>query len=97
MLTACYLLNRVPNKSRAVVRLPYLNLKTLGERGIECIFVGYAEYSKAFRLCLVPRPSLRITNGPNDIGGSVIPEEVTEEVVQQPESEVRKSKRNRTL
>lgn len=66
MLTACYLLNRVPNKRnkvtpyelwtkkkpnlnylriwgcRAVVRLPDPKLKTLGERGIECIFVGYA-------------------------------------------------------
>ncbi|GJV55264.1 zinc finger, CCHC-type containing protein [Tanacetum coccineum] len=30
----------------AVVRLPDPKLKTLGERGIECIFVGYAEHSK---------------------------------------------------
>ncbi|GJZ04429.1 zinc finger, CCHC-type containing protein [Tanacetum coccineum] len=30
------------------VRLPNQKLKTLGERGIECIFVGYAEHSKAF-------------------------------------------------
>ncbi|GJV14737.1 zinc finger, CCHC-type containing protein [Tanacetum coccineum] len=45
MLTTCYLLNRVPAK---IVRLPDLKLKTLGERGIECIFVGYAEHSKAF-------------------------------------------------
>ncbi|GJS66642.1 zinc finger, CCHC-type containing protein [Tanacetum coccineum] len=99
MLTACYLLNRVPNKRnkitlyelwtkrkpnlnylrvwgcRAVVRLPDQKLKTLGERRIECIFVGYAEHSKAF----------------------MVPEEVTEEVVaQQPEPELRKSKRNRT-
>nr|GEV83167.1 zinc finger, CCHC-type [Tanacetum cinerariifolium] len=73
MLTACYLLNRVPNKKnkithyelwtkkkpninylrvwgfRAAVRLPNPKLKTLGERGIECIFVGYAEHSKAYR------------------------------------------------
>ncbi|GJU04840.1 zinc finger, CCHC-type containing protein [Tanacetum coccineum] len=147
MLTACYLLNRVPNKRnmitpyelwtkrkpnlnylrvwgcRAVVRLPDPKLKTLGERGIECIFVGYAEHSKAFRFYViepnesvsinsiiesrdaifdenrfssVPRPSLRIPNGTEDIGGSVVPEEVTEEVVQQPEPELRKSKRNRT-
>ncbi|GKB46828.1 zinc finger, CCHC-type containing protein [Tanacetum coccineum] len=143
MLTACYLLNRVPNKRnmitpyelwtkrkpnlnylrvwgcRAVVRLPDPKLKTLGERGIECIFVGYAEHSKAFRFYViepndsvsinsiiesrdaifdenrfssVPRPSLRIPNGTEDIGGSVVPEEV----VQQPEPELRKSKRNRT-
>ncbi|GJZ13448.1 zinc finger, CCHC-type containing protein [Tanacetum coccineum] len=95
----------------------------LGERGIECIFVGYAEHSKAFRFYViepndsvlinsiiesrdaifdenrfssVPRPSLRIPNGTEDIGGSVVPKEVTEEVVQQPEPELRKSKRNRT-
>nr|GEW25565.1 zinc finger, CCHC-type [Tanacetum cinerariifolium] len=34
---------------RAVVRLPDPKLKTLGERGIECIFVGYVEHSEAFR------------------------------------------------
>ncbi|GKF44632.1 hypothetical protein Tco_0131184 [Tanacetum coccineum] len=50
-------------------------LKTLGERGIECIFVGYVEHFKAFR------PSLRIPNGTEYIGGLVVPEEV----VQQPE------------
>ncbi|GJU10806.1 retrovirus-related pol polyprotein from transposon TNT 1-94 [Tanacetum coccineum] len=33
---------------KAFVRLPDLKLKTLGERGIECIFVEYGEYSKAF-------------------------------------------------
>ncbi|GKE55413.1 zinc finger, CCHC-type containing protein, partial [Tanacetum coccineum] len=33
---------------RTVVKLPDPKLKTLGERGIECIFVGYAEHSKAF-------------------------------------------------
>ncbi|GJS90724.1 putative ribonuclease H-like domain-containing protein [Tanacetum coccineum] len=110
-------------KGWAVVRLPDPKLKTLGERGIECIFVGYAEHSKAFRFYViepndsvsinsiiesrdaifdenrfssVPRPSLRIPNGTEDIGGSVVPKEVTEEVVQQPEPELRKSKRNRT-
>ncbi|GKB27147.1 zinc finger, CCHC-type containing protein [Tanacetum coccineum] len=57
---------------RAVVRLHDLKLKTLGERGIECIFVGYAEHSKAIRFSLVPRPSLRIPNGTDDIGGSVV-------------------------
>ncbi|GJT91946.1 zinc finger, CCHC-type containing protein [Tanacetum coccineum] len=74
ILTACYLLNSVPNKRsritpyklwskrkpnlnylrvwgcRVVVRLPDLKLKTLGEKGIECIFVGYAEHLKAFRI-----------------------------------------------
>ncbi|GJZ25882.1 zinc finger, CCHC-type containing protein [Tanacetum coccineum] len=85
MLTACYLLNRVPNKRnritpyelwtkrkpnlnylrvwgcRAVVRLPDPKLKTLGERGIECIFVGYAEHSKAFRFYVIePNDSVAI-------------------------------------
>ncbi|GJU47592.1 zinc finger, CCHC-type containing protein [Tanacetum coccineum] len=79
----------------AVVRLPDPKLKTLGERGIECIFVGYAKHSKAFRFYViepnksvlinsiiesmdaifdenrfysVPKPSLRIPNGTEDIG-----------------------------
>ncbi|GJW38161.1 zinc finger, CCHC-type containing protein [Tanacetum coccineum] len=108
----------------AVVRLPVPKLKTLGERGIECIFVGYAEHSKAFRFYViepnesvlinyiiesmyeifdenrfssVPRPILRIPNRTKDIGGLVVPQEVTEEVVtQQPEPDLRKGKRNRT-
>nr|GEU39468.1 zinc finger, CCHC-type [Tanacetum cinerariifolium] len=41
--------NEVLEGYRAVVRLVDPKLKTLGERGIECIFVGYAEHSKAFR------------------------------------------------
>ncbi|GKE59061.1 zinc finger, CCHC-type containing protein, partial [Tanacetum coccineum] len=108
---------------QAVVRLPNPKLKTLGERGIECIFVGYAEHSKAFRFYViepndsvainsiiesrdamfdenrfssVPRPSLSIPKVTEDIGGLVVPEVVTDEVVQQPESELRKSKRYRT-
>ncbi|GJT51980.1 hypothetical protein Tco_0978137 [Tanacetum coccineum] len=32
-----------------VVRLSDPKLKTLGEKGIECIFVGYVEHSKAFK------------------------------------------------
>nr|GFD50100.1 zinc finger, CCHC-type [Tanacetum cinerariifolium] len=38
---------------RAVVRLLDPKLKTLGKRGIECIFVGYAEHSKAFRFYVI--------------------------------------------
>ncbi|KAI3825040.1 hypothetical protein L1987_06515 [Smallanthus sonchifolius] len=73
MLTACYILNRTPNKRnkvtpyelwkgkppnlyylkvwgcRAVVRLTEPKRKNLGERGIDCIFIGYAENSKAYR------------------------------------------------
>nr|GEY78758.1 zinc finger, CCHC-type [Tanacetum cinerariifolium] len=83
------------------------------ERGIECIFVGYTEHSKAFRFYViepnesvlinsiiesrdaiinenrfssVTRPIQRsLVNGTKDIGGSVVLEEATEEVVQQPE------------
>ncbi|GJZ76520.1 hypothetical protein Tco_0641192 [Tanacetum coccineum] len=118
-----YFVTFIDDAFRAVVRLPDPKLKTLGERGIECIFVGYAEHSKAFRFYViepndlvlinsiiesrdaiydenrfasVPRPSLRIPDGTEDIGGLVVPEEVTEEVVQQPEPELRKSKRNMT-
>nr|GEV25247.1 zinc finger, CCHC-type [Tanacetum cinerariifolium] len=52
MLTACYLLNR---GCRAVVRLPDPKRKTLGEKGIDCIFVGYAEHSKAYSIEEDPR------------------------------------------
>ncbi|GKA15653.1 hypothetical protein Tco_0695400, partial [Tanacetum coccineum] len=76
----------------AVVRLPDPKLKTLGERGIECIFVGYVEHSKTFRFSSVPKPTHRsLINKTEDIGGSVVPEKVTEEVmVQQPEPGLRK-------
>nr|GEY26585.1 hypothetical protein [Tanacetum cinerariifolium] len=61
---------------RAVVRLPDPKLKTLGERGIECIVVRYAEHSKAIRFSSVPRSSLKIRNETEDIGGSVVLEKV---------------------
>ncbi|GKB17811.1 zinc finger, CCHC-type containing protein [Tanacetum coccineum] len=91
---------------KAVVRLSDPKLITLGKRGIECIFVRYAEHSKAFkfyvidpndsvliksiiesrdaifnenRFSSIPGLSLRILNRTEDIGGSVIPEEVTKE------------------
>ncbi|GJZ83259.1 zinc finger, CCHC-type containing protein [Tanacetum coccineum] len=38
---------------RGVVRLSNPKLKTLVERGIECIFVGYAEHSKDFRFYVI--------------------------------------------
>ncbi|GJR76036.1 zinc finger, CCHC-type containing protein [Tanacetum coccineum] len=56
---------------QAVVRLPDPKLKTLGERGIECIFVGYAKHSKAFR---------SLVKGTEDSGGSVVFERVTDEI-----------------
>ncbi|KAI3731774.1 hypothetical protein L1987_62963 [Smallanthus sonchifolius] len=85
MLTACYLLNRTPNKKnkitpyelwkrkppnlnylkiwgcRAVVRLTEPKRKNLGERGIDCIFIGYAENSKAYRFyVLEPNESVSV-------------------------------------
>ncbi|GJZ25553.1 zinc finger, CCHC-type containing protein [Tanacetum coccineum] len=116
-----YFVTSIYDASRAVVRLPDPKLKTLGERGIECIFVGYAEHSKAFRFYViepndsiainsiiesrdaifdenrfssVPKLSQRsLVNGTKDSGGSVVPEKVTQEVVQQPKPELRKSKK----
>ncbi|GJV21831.1 zinc finger, CCHC-type containing protein [Tanacetum coccineum] len=41
------------DKRRAVVRLPDPKRKTLGEKGIDCIFVGYAEHSKAYRFYVI--------------------------------------------
>ena len=73
MLTACYLLNRVPTKRnkitpyklwknekpnlnhlrvwdcRAIVKVPEPKMRKLGKRGIECIFIGSATHSKAYR------------------------------------------------
>nr|GEX36858.1 zinc finger, CCHC-type [Tanacetum cinerariifolium] len=55
LLTANYLLNR------SVVRLSYPKRKTLGEKGIDCIFVGYAEHSKAYRFYVIePNDSVSI-------------------------------------
>ncbi|GJY04518.1 zinc finger, CCHC-type containing protein [Tanacetum coccineum] len=46
---------------RAVVRLPDPKRKTLGEKGIDCIFVGYAEHSKAYRFYVIePNESVSI-------------------------------------
>nr|GEU88241.1 hypothetical protein [Tanacetum cinerariifolium] len=49
------------------------------------------------RFFLVLKPSLRIPSRTKDIGGSVVPKEVTKEVVTyEPEPETRKGKRNKT-
>nr|GEW28906.1 zinc finger, CCHC-type [Tanacetum cinerariifolium] len=49
------------------------------------------------RFSSIPRPSQRsLVKRTEDSGGSVVLEKVTEEVVQQPELELRKSKRHRT-
>ncbi|GJS86226.1 zinc finger, CCHC-type containing protein [Tanacetum coccineum] len=39
--------------SMAVVRLPDPKQKTLGEKGIDCIFVGYPEHSKTYRFYVI--------------------------------------------
>ncbi|GJR25085.1 zinc finger, CCHC-type containing protein [Tanacetum coccineum] len=75
------MVNSMLSYSGLIVRLPDPKLKTLGERDIECIFVGYAEHSKAFsenKFSSVSRPSLSIPKGTKNISGSVVPEEVTE-------------------
>ncbi|GJS43605.1 zinc finger, CCHC-type containing protein [Tanacetum coccineum] len=47
----------------AVVRLLDPKLKTLGEKGIEYIFVGYAQHSKAFRFYIIgPNESIAINS-----------------------------------
>ncbi|GJW60232.1 hypothetical protein Tco_0109567 [Tanacetum coccineum] len=46
-----------------VVRFPDPKLKTLGKRGIECIFGGYAEHSKDFRFFVIePNESVLINS-----------------------------------
>nr|GEV04078.1 zinc finger, CCHC-type [Tanacetum cinerariifolium] len=48
---------------RAVVRLPDPKRKTLGEKGIDCIFVGYAEHSRAYRFYVIePNDSISINS-----------------------------------
>ncbi|GJZ14787.1 hypothetical protein Tco_0550464 [Tanacetum coccineum] len=48
---------------QAVVRLPDPKRKTLGEKGIDCIFVGYVEHSKAYRFYVIePNDSVSINS-----------------------------------
>lgn len=85
MLTACHILNRVPQKRnkvtpyelwnkrkpnlnylrvwgcRAVVKVPEPKKRKLGERGVECIFIGYAQHSKAYRFMVIePNDSISV-------------------------------------
>nr|GEV57295.1 zinc finger, CCHC-type [Tanacetum cinerariifolium] len=47
----------------AIVRLPDPKRKTLGEKGIDCIFVGYAEHSNAYRFYVIePNDSVSINS-----------------------------------
>nr|GEU41997.1 zinc finger, CCHC-type [Tanacetum cinerariifolium] len=48
---------------RAIVRLLDPKRKTLGEKGIDCIFVGYVEHSKAYRFYVIePNESFSINS-----------------------------------
>nr|GEU55374.1 hypothetical protein [Tanacetum cinerariifolium] len=48
---------------RAVVRLPAPKQKTLGEKGIDCICVGYAKHSKAYMFYIIePNDSVSINS-----------------------------------
>ncbi|GJR39554.1 zinc finger, CCHC-type containing protein [Tanacetum coccineum] len=50
-------------EAMAVVRLSGPKRKTLGEKGIDCIFVGYAEHSKAYRFYVIePNDSVSINS-----------------------------------
>ncbi|GKC46493.1 zinc finger, CCHC-type containing protein, partial [Tanacetum coccineum] len=46
------------DEAMVVVKLPDPKLKTLSERGIECILVGYAKHSKAFRFYVIEAKEL---------------------------------------
>ncbi|GJS29689.1 zinc finger, CCHC-type containing protein [Tanacetum coccineum] len=48
---------------KAVVRLPDPKRKTLGEKGIDCIFIGYAEHSKTYRFYVIePNDSVSVNS-----------------------------------
>ncbi|GKE56561.1 zinc finger, CCHC-type containing protein, partial [Tanacetum coccineum] len=50
-------------EAMAIVRLPDPKMKTLGEKGIDCIFVGYVEHSKAYRFYVIkPNDSVSINS-----------------------------------
>nr|GEV85850.1 zinc finger, CCHC-type [Tanacetum cinerariifolium] len=52
-----------PMLNNAVVRLSDPKRKTLGKKGIDCIFVGYAEHSKAYRFYVIkPNDSISINS-----------------------------------
>nr|GEY44316.1 zinc finger, CCHC-type [Tanacetum cinerariifolium] len=54
---------RTDRGDKAAVRLHDPKLKALGKRGIKCIFVGYAEHSKAYRFYVIePNDSVDINS-----------------------------------
>nr|GFB53482.1 zinc finger, CCHC-type [Tanacetum cinerariifolium] len=44
---------QVYESNKAIVRLPDPKRKTFGEKGIDCIFVGYADHSKAYKFYVI--------------------------------------------
>jgi len=40
---------------RAIVRLPLPKITKLGDKGVECIFLGYAEHSKGYRFIVIEK------------------------------------------
>nr|KAJ0226979.1 hypothetical protein LSAT_V11C100040880 [Lactuca sativa] len=99
MLTACYILNRTPNKRskntpyelwckkvpnlsylkvwgcRAVIRLIEPKRKTLVERGVDCIFIGYVEHSKAYRFYVLECKSFVSVNTMIESRDAILDEE----------------------
>nr|GEY28310.1 hypothetical protein [Tanacetum cinerariifolium] len=63
MLSYSGLSERFWGEAMAVVMLPDPKQKTLGEKGIDCIFVGYAEHSKAYKVYVIePNDSVSINS-----------------------------------
>ncbi|GJV24655.1 hypothetical protein Tco_1377350 [Tanacetum coccineum] len=59
---------------RAVVRLPDPKMKTLGERGNECIFVGYAKNFKAFKFYVIEPNEFVLINCINESRDAILDE-----------------------
>nr|GEZ21686.1 lysine--tRNA ligase, cytoplasmic-like [Tanacetum cinerariifolium] len=85
MLTACNLLNRIPNERNMIT--PYElwtkrkpNLKYLRVWGCREVVTLPLSKAKNFRFSSVPRPSLKIFNETKAIGGAVVPEVATKEL-----------------
>ncbi|GJS45049.1 zinc finger, CCHC-type containing protein [Tanacetum coccineum] len=107
MLTACYILNRTPNKNskqtpyeiwtkkvpnltylrvwgcRAVVRLTEPKMKNLGEKGIDCIFIGYAEHSKCYRFYVIEPNDYVLVNSIIESRDAIFDEEHIQKALEQ--------------
>ncbi|GKD86215.1 zinc finger, CCHC-type containing protein [Tanacetum coccineum] len=67
---------------RAVIRLTEPKMKNLGEKGIDCIFIGYAEHSKYYRPRGMIQPSSSKIDedeveGTDDVPGPSVPRKST--------------------